>query len=84
MLIWNGRIEPVSAAARADVAKKAETPTAAALARNSRRPSDEDIADMIFLPVGDATYDHQLMLRPQSASAPSILRKATGNARYAL
>jgi hypothetical protein len=65
-LTWNGRIEPSPAAARADVANRLETPTAAELTRNSRRSSDEDVADTIDLPVGNAICDKQPMLDARS------------------
>src|SRR5580693_3336198 len=55
-------IEPSPAAARAEEANRLETPTAAELARNSRRSSVDDVADMSDLPVGNATCDNQPML----------------------
>src|SRR5258708_33399156 len=61
MLTWNGRIEP-SVAVRAEVANRAEAPTAAELPRKLRRLSDDDVADTIVLPVGNATCNNQLML----------------------
>src|ERR1700734_1874269 len=54
-LTRNGRIAPFSVAASAAVANRLEAPAAAALARKPRRLSDDDVADMIVLPVGNGT-----------------------------
>src|SRR6202048_5093978 len=55
----NGRIASPSAPAPAAAGSRVAAPTAAELARKPRRSSDDDVADMLTLLVGHASWEQR-------------------------